>query len=431
MELLFETAVRARLLTCPLTIDMGPADGMAFEDAVGLVLSASPVLPVLSDPDLAMVARIADTDPDRSDELLADVVALRKDLAVQAKQLGDTRISGQLDASVTAAVQFDAEAHALPCPDDTDLDTVIDVVNRHVARVNGAFSETTATVPAKVVHGAMLRALRTSAPAVPVRRPSAGAEPFIRRAAEAEALIRLSTGDSARRNAAVTLAGRLYWQDEALRQALEEEAWAAAAPEPTQPFLSGSPPAQAAPDVPSIIAGTQRGHLDFSLGVSQWIGNACAQTLTSPTPVMAGSPAVPQRTVAAHRPLAPIGGGFGGGFGGPTPSGDRIFDPELGEERELTDREKTIRDWGVGGFFVGWVGLGAVSTIGTAPVGGAGGLFGTIAGGVVGTYAGMKLGEWKYDHGYGGMFLRAGEVVNAVVNPFEAIRYLLFGSQFD
>ncbi|MFJ6213379.1 hypothetical protein ACIQGZ_08625 [Streptomyces sp. NPDC092296] len=425
VELLLEAATRARLLACPLTTDLGPADGIAFEDAVGLVLSASPVLPVLSDPDLAMVARIADDDPDQADELLAGVVALRKDLAAQATQLGDTRLSGQLDASVAAAVQFDADAHTLPEPDDTDLDTVIDAVNQHVARVNNALSETAAAVPAKVIHQSMLRVLRTSAPAVPVRRPSGDAEPFIRRATEAEALIRLSTSGSTARNAAITLAGRLYWQDEALRQALDEEVRAAAVPEPTKSFLGGSQPAQGAVDVSSVIADTQRSYLGFSLGVSQWIGDACAQLLTSPSPVVAGSPAVPQRTVAAYSPLPP----FAGAFGGVASPGNRIFDPELGEDRELTDREKTIRDWGVGGFFVGWVGLGTVSTIGTAPIGGAGGLVGTVAGGAIGTVAGMKLGEWKYDYGYGGMFLRAGEAVSAFTNPVTAVHYIIFGSQ--
>jgi hypothetical protein len=347
-------------------------------------------------------------------------------MAAQAQQLGDTRISGQLDASVSAAVQFDADAHALPYPDDTDLATVADVLGRHVARINGALSAPTATVPAQVVHQAMLRTLRTASPAVPVRRPSAGGQPFVRRAAEAEALIRLSAAGGTTRNEAITLAGRLHWQDETLRQALEEEAQAAAAPQPTKSFLDGAQPPPAEVDIPSIITGAQRGYLDFSLGVSQWIGTACAQALTTPSPVIPGAPAAPQRTIAAYQPLRPLPGGFTT----PLPD-DLLFDSELGGERELTDREKTIRDWGVGGFFVGWVGLGTASTIATAPVGGAGGLLGTIAGGAIGTFAGMKLGEWKYDHGYGGMFLRAGEVANALMSPFGAIHYLIFGSQFD
>ncbi|WP_330241772.1 hypothetical protein [Streptomyces sp. NBC_00525] len=429
-ELLLETAVRAGLLISPLTTALGSADGLTAETAVDLVLSSSPVLPVLTDPDLAMVARVAETDQDQADELLAGITDMRKELVEQAARLGDARLSGQLTASAAAAVQFDAEAHTLPLPDDACVEAAINAVNQNVARVHGTL--TTSAVRPEVIHRSMLRALRTSTPAVPVRRPSTGADPFIRRAVEAEALIRLSTGGGEAREAAVMLSGGFHWQDEALLQALEDEVLATSAPAASQPTkvfggLSANQPAES-PSV--IVARAQQSYLGFSLGMSRWIGGACAQSLTAPTPPGPGSPAAPQRTVAAYQPLRPIGG-LGGGFRGMGPSGDRVFDPELGEERELTDREKTIRDWGVGGFFAGWVGLGAVSTIGTAPIGGAGGLIGAPVGGIVGTFAGMKLGEWKYDHGWGGMFLRAGEVAEAVLNPYAALRYLLFGSQFD
>ncbi|MCD0452117.1 hypothetical protein LO762_23415 [Actinocorallia sp. API 0066] len=402
MELLFEVATRARLLVSPLTTDLGLADGITFEEAVGLVLSASPVLPVLSDPDLAIVARVAERDPIQADELLAAVLTLREDLAAQAGQLGDARLQGQLEAAVTAAAQFDAAAHTLPVPDDDDIEIVIDVVAQQVIRVNDALAESGGVAPVKVVHRSILHALHTNPPAVPIPPRSGDTEPF-RRAAEAEALIRLSAGDSAARNVAVALAGRLYWQDETLRQALEEET------------SSGDDSG----DAPSIIAKVQVDHLEFSLGVSQGIGNAFQQALTPPSPAAVGSEAVLQQSVSSYVPLRPFG-----------PIGthiddNHVYDPELGEVRELTEREKTIRNWGVGGFFVGWVGGATVGVIGTAPLGGAGGLVSAPLGGVAGTAIGMKLGQWKYDYGYAGAGLKIGEAFLAFQNPFTAIRFIV------
>ncbi|GAB3654121.1 hypothetical protein GCM10027589_12610 [Actinocorallia lasiicapitis] len=419
VELLFEVATRARLLVSPLTTELGLDDGITFEEAVGLVLSASPVLPVLSDPDLAMVARVAERDPIQADELLASVVALREDLAAAAEQIGDPRLQSRLEAAVTAATQFDAASHTLPEPDDTDVEIVINAVNLQVIRVNDAFTDTRATVPAKVVHQSIVHALRTNPPAVPIPPTSGDTEPLVRRAAEAEALIRLSAGDGAARNAAVALAGRLYWQDEALRQALEEEEPGSGddtAPAPV--YFSANGPDQDAVDVPSIIAKVHVDHLGFALGISQGIGNALRQSLAQPSPA-AG--AVPQRTVSSYMTLQPYG-----------PAGEHvddnhIYDSALGKVRKITDRERTIRDWGVGGFFVGWFGLGAVSTIGTAPIGGAGGLIGAPIGGVAGTAIGMKLGQWKYDYGWVGAGTKVGEALLALItgDPIRITRFIV------
>ncbi|WP_019632125.1 hypothetical protein [Actinomadura atramentaria] len=404
LELLFEIATRARLLASPLTTGSGTDEDITFEQAVAVTLSSTPVAPVLTDPDLAVVAKVAENDSERAESLLAGIAGLRADLAAQAEQIGDPQLSARLAAAATAAAEFDADAYALPLPEDDDIALVVDAVNEEVARVGDLLAGTSTAVPAEAVHQSILHSLRTTTPAVAVPPRSGDAEPLVRRVPEADAVTRLAARDSAARNDAVRAAGRLYWQDELLRQALEAET--PPDPGPTKSYLSGNQPAQDPMAIASLIARIHVDHLAFSLGVSQGIGNACRQRVARSAPVQAAH----RQTVAAYEPLPPLYGPYGpwNGWGprrpydpdNPTEDGDHIFDPELGKIRELTAREKIIRNWGVGGFFVGWVGGATVGVIGTAPVGGAGGLIGAPVGGALGTAAGMKIGEWVADTFY-------------------------------
>ncbi|MDX6740928.1 hypothetical protein [Actinocorallia sp. A-T 12471] len=391
LELVFDVATRARLIASPLTSGMGSADGISFEEAVGLVLSSTPVLPVVSDPDLAVVARVAERDPDLAEQLLAGIAALRAELATLAEQLGDAVLSASLAASAMAAAAFDAVTHTLPLPNDDDIGIVIDAVNREVARVTDTLAGLPTVVPDDVVHRKILTTLHTASPLVPIPKRSATAEPLVRRVEEAAAIARLSVRDTETRNAAVALAGCLYWQDEMLRQALAAEEL----------------PDDDATDVPAIITRVHLGHLAFSLGLAEGIGKAGQQrvaktaptTLSAPTPyVLDGygppspffqDPDDPYR----YRMLSPWEAQWLF-MTDPAFDGDHIYDPETDSYRELTPRERIIRNWGVAGGLFGWVAGSGIGVLTIPYTGGTGPFIGQYAGLIGGIKGGMSLGEW-------------------------------------
>ncbi|MDF5756741.1 hypothetical protein [Spongiactinospora sp. TRM90649] len=397
-ELLFQVAALARLTACPLTTDIGPEEGITINEAVALVMSPSPVTPLLSDPDLAIVAKIAEDDPDHAETLRALIAAFRTDLAAAAEQIGDPVLSAHLHASAAAATGFDAEAHTLPLPEDDDLDIVLDAINEHVARVHASLGGTATVVPAQVVHRQLLRTLATAAPAVPIPPRSGDTTPLVRRVEEAAAIIRLSTRDGQGQQEAAMLTRRLYWQDEMLQQALD--ALTPADPTPTKSVLGT--PGSANPA--SLITAIHVDHLAFSLGVSHGIRDTCAQRVakTPPTaapPSKAPAHGVPVPTRFTHRD--PLTGEVRMNrfemmeyF---AYAGDHAYDPATDTWRELTPREKCIRNWGVAGGLFGWVAGSAAGVVSIPATGGTGPFILQWHGFMAGVGGGMKFGEWVAD----------------------------------
>ncbi|MEV4094395.1 hypothetical protein [Streptosporangium saharense] len=404
MELLFEIATRARLAASPLTTDLGSDGGLSIEEAIAIVLSPAPVTPLLSDPDLAIVAKVAEDDPDYAETLRAGIAAFRADLAAQAEQIGDAQLSAHLLASATAAAEFNADVHTLPFPEDDDIEIVIDAVNQQVAQVNDALADTATEVPAQVIHQTILRTLRSASPAVPVPPRSADTAPLVRRVEEAAAITRLATRDSQAQQAAATLALRLYWQDETLQQALD-----ALAPPPATSVLVTSGPNPATTNVAALVTTIHLDYLAFSLGVSRGIGNTCAQRIAKTPPAATSASQAPQ-----HSPAIPPWERrreiFGDDFGHPINAfdimedasfcADHAYDPVTKTWRELTPREKIIRNWGAAGALTGWVGGSAVGVLIIPETGGTGPFILQFEGLVAGAKYGMKFGEWVADTYY-------------------------------
>lgn len=407
VELLFEIATRARLAASPLTTEVGSEGSLTIEEAIAITLSPAPVTPLLSDPELAVVAKVAEDDPDYAETLRAGIAAFRADLAAQAEPIGDAQLSAHLRASATAAAEFDADTHTLPLPEDDDIEIVIDAVNQHISRVNDSFAGTATEVPAEVVHRQLLRTLRTASPAVPIPARSAETTPLVRRVEEAAAITRLSTRDSQAQQAAVTLARRLYWQDETLQQALDALTPPPADTTPTKVVFGTSGPNPATTNVAALITTIHLNYLTFSLSVSRGIGATCAQRVANTKPAANPASQAPQ-------------------YGVPVPNRFTHVDPLTGERRmdqfemmeyfafasdhhydsatdtwrELTPRERIIRNWGVVGGLTGWVGGSAVGVLTIPFTGGTGPFIGQFAGFAAGVKGGMEFGEWVADRYY-------------------------------
>ncbi|MFF0577966.1 hypothetical protein [Streptosporangium saharense] len=409
VELLFEIATRARLAASPLTTDLGPDDGLPIEEAIAIVLSPAPVTPLLSDPELAIVAKVAEDDPDYAETLRAGIAAFRADLAAQAEQIGDAQLSAHLLASATAAAEFDADAHTLPFPEDDDIELVIDAVNQQVAQVNNALADATTEVSAQVIHQTILRTLRTASPAVPVPSRSADTAPLVRRVEEATAITRLSTRDSQAQQAAATLTLRLYWQDETLQQALDALAPPPADTAPTKSVLVTSGPNPATTNVAALVTAIHLDYLAFSLGVSRGIGTACAQRVAKTPPVADPVSQAPQQ-VTDIPPWERRREIFGDDL--PLPPNiydrmadasflaDHVYNPATKTWRRLTPREKIIRNWGVAGALTGWVGGSAVGVLLIPETGGTAPFILQFQGLVAGARHGMEFGEWVADTYY-------------------------------
>jgi hypothetical protein len=200
-ELLLELATRAELMTSPLTTgESAPEYASNFEQAVEALLSSSPPPPVLSDPELAVVARVAARDPGHADGLRANIAALRADLAGHAEKIGDERLNGLLASSAAAATEFDVDAHTLPLPDDDKFAAAINVVSQQTARVTDKLLAGGTRIPIEVIHSSMQYRMLISRP---VHFEDAKVEdlvrsyaaPMVHRIAEAEAVTRLAARD--------------------------------------------------------------------------------------------------------------------------------------------------------------------------------------------------------------------------------------------
>jgi hypothetical protein len=228
-ELLLELATRAELMTSPLTTGASaPEYASTFERAVETLLSSSHPPPVLSDPELAVVARVAARDPSHAEDLRASIAALRSDLAGHAEKIGDERLNGLLASSAAAATDFDPDAHALPLPDDDNFAAAINVVSQRAARVTDKLRAAGSRVPIEVIHSSMYYRMLISRP-----RYFEGARvedlarsysvPMVHRLAESEAVTRLAARDIESQDAVVEMLERAYWQHEWLRQTIDAE----------------------------------------------------------------------------------------------------------------------------------------------------------------------------------------------------------------
>lgn len=208
----------------------------------------TPILPV-ADPELALLAfdnPAATVDQQeewasRRDQLRADIAGLRAELLRRARVIKDPALVEILSLRATEAAAFDPQRHALPLPEDDDLDTVVTVLDERIAVVGRQLASVGATVDSQV----MLRSFTDTH-----RRPEDGSGPTLwrfgprSRAAgdteviedagpaarqyviaratgvdpEIELVDRLLARDPASRTAAAGLLARIFWQRETLRQ---------------------------------------------------------------------------------------------------------------------------------------------------------------------------------------------------------------------
>lgn len=194
----------------------------------------------------------------RREALRAQIVVTRSLLERHSRMIKDPVLTGKLAARVAAIEGVDLDGDGLPVPDDADFTAVEAVLRERVEVVGRELNAQQIDVDPAVLLRSVLDGyaptIRTGAPAYawtgagPARLVAAATA----RDPEIELVTRFFARDLAGQAAASKLLTRIYWQREALRQAVADAVVAISAP-PVQPTKSFS--AQPAVSSPVTVIG--------------------------------------------------------------------------------------------------------------------------------------------------------------------------------